>query len=173
MHKLRVKIGVNEFEAEGEAEWVSAQVETWRELLSAAPRTPPAGRPAEEAEPPPDEEGLGEDLAPKLTKVFAVDKRKKLVTLRVQPSGNQREADAILLLLFGYTKLLGQDDVLVGLVKESMADSGLRVDRVDRAIAPHQTAGYARKGGTAKGSKYRLTNTGETRARELVSVLSS
>lgn len=172
-HKLRVKIGINEFEAEGEPEWLSTQLQTWRELVSAAPRMTPPAQPLQEVETPIDGEKLDEELAPKLGKVFSVDKNKKLVSLRVQPTGNDRDADAIVLLLFGYAQLLGESDVLVGLIKESMAVSGLRVDRIDRAIAPHQTAGYVRKGGTAKGSKYRLTNTGESKARELVSVLSS
>jgi len=173
LHKLRVKIGMNEFEAEGEPEWLSTQLQTWKELVSTAPRATPPTQLLQEVETPVDGEKLDEELAPKVTKVFFVDKNKKLVSLRVQPTGNAREADAILLLLFGYAKLLGESDVLVGLIKESMAVSGLRVDRIDRAIAPHQTAGYVRKGGTAKGSKYRLTNTGESKARELVAVLSS
>jgi hypothetical protein len=173
LHKLRVKIGMNEFEAEGEPEWLSSQLQTWRELVSAAPRVTPPTQPLEEVEIPIDGEKVDEELAPKLAKVFSVDKNKKLVSLRVQPTGNERDADAILLLLFGYAQLLGESDVLVGLIKESMAVSGLRVDRVDRAIAPHQTAGYVRKGGTAKGSKYRFTNTGENKARELVSILST
>jgi hypothetical protein len=173
MHKLRVKIGQDEFEAEGEPEWLNTQLGTWKELISKPPMI--AGesqvkhRLGEERE----GESRKETPTPQIAKVLSVDKNQKSVSLRVHPTGDQREADAILLLLFGYRDLLNSDEVLVPRIKESMAQSGIRVDRVDRAIAPHQKAGFVLKGGTGKGGKYRLTNTGDARARELIATLSS
>jgi len=173
MHKLRVKIGQDEFEAEGEPEWLNTQLGTWKELISKPPSTAGESQFKQRLSELPEGGTPKETPAPQVAKVLSVDKNQKFVSLRVHPTGDQREADAILLLLFGYRELLNSDEVIVPRIKESMAQSGLRVDRVDRAIAPHQKAGFVLKGGTGKGGKYRLTNTGDSRARELIAGLSS
>jgi hypothetical protein len=73
--KLRMKIGVHEFEAEGPRDVVTAQLETWKHLagLGAAPATAD-GRTAS-----------GGD--PALCPLFAADAERKLIRLRVSPRG--------------------------------------------------------------------------------------
>src|SRR3989442_13476553 len=99
-HKLRIKIGPHEFEAEGTKEAVAAQFEAWQQLVaSLPPEKPDAGRPkiprtVTEIKTP---EGR---TAP--WDVFYVDDKRKLVTLRVHPSGENRDGDAGLLILYGY-----------------------------------------------------------------------
>ena len=58
-------------------------------------------------------------------------------------------------------------DLPVTVLKESMAISGRRPERIERTIAPHLTAGFVLKTGRAKGGRYRITNTGFRRAEDL------
>ncbi|HKQ59497.1 MAG TPA: hypothetical protein VJY35_16655 [Candidatus Eisenbacteria bacterium] len=167
-HKLRVRVGVHEFEAEGTEEAVAAQFAVWKELIngsSAKPLqpSPPAARGTE----PRAREGYIH-----IPGVFMTDDKRKLVTLEVHPPGESREADALLLLLYGYSTVYSLDLVPVTKLLEAMAVSGLRVDRVDRALAPHTRAGYVLKAGRGKGGKYRLSNTGHARAEEMAKELS-
>src|SRR5690349_8042199 len=119
--KLRLKVGIHEFDAEGPAEEVNARFESWKEMIdglpapSRQPRTmgvsdalfgrssfgpleqpPPAGSPIEE---PPKVQN------PYAVRVFSVDERRDLLTLRVQPAGETRESDSVLLLIYGYGEL--------------------------------------------------------------------
>ena len=49
-----------------------------------------------------------------------------------------------------------------------MKQTGIRIDRVDKVALKYVTAGYMNKGGSGKGSRYRLTNSGIAKANELV-----
>jgi hypothetical protein len=162
--RLRVKIGVHEFEAEGPPDVVAEQFQAWRELIAEQPSTRPdqqldaGGDPDRHR----DTSTVGE-----LPSIFSYDRKRELLSLSVHPRGNRRHADAALLLVYGY-KLLGRDEVIVGTLKEALAVSGLKVDRVDRIIVPYVTANLVLKGGSGKGGKYRLTNLGIDRAKELI-----
>lgn len=164
-HRLKIKIGQHEFEAEGPPEAVNAQFEAWKDLISALPSTGqfdqsgggPAAPPNPESAKPPVE----------LPGIFEHDRKKNLISLRVHPRGDHRFADALLLIMYAY-KLLDQDEVMVGRLKEAMALTGLRLERVDRTMEPHLRANLVLKGGTGKGGKYRLTNMGIQRAEVLV-----
>lgn len=172
--KLKVRVGLNEFEAEGPADHVAAQYETWRQLIAAAPAaviTPPPVQPpvipANVVTEVKTREGFS---AP--WDIFGVDDKRNLMTLKVHPpAGENRDADAILLVLYGYRKAgndgAGLSEVPVTWLKESLDVSGLRVVRIDRAIAGYLRAGYVLKSGRAKGGVYRLTNTGYAKAEEL------
>ena len=167
--KLRVKIGQHEFEAEGPPDQVAAQFADWKALIStsaAEPKTP------------------GDDAFMRLSKaaeevktrdgfraipwdVFHVDDKRDLLSLTVHPTGESRDADALLLLLWGYKMAKEKDEVPVTILKYSLEQSGIRPGRIDRAMAPHLAAGWVLKGGHGKGGKYRLTNIGATKAEEM------
>jgi hypothetical protein len=166
--RLKVKIGDNEFEAEGPPESVQAQFDAWKSLVSTAPPTVPDKPASDGSKPGETQEETGE-----LPSIFSVDDRKKLVSLAVLPAAGagNRDADAMLLLLYGYKVKYGLEDLIVGRLKESMAVSGRRIERIDRTIQPHLKANYVLKGGQGKGGKYRLTNTGIARAKELMEAL--
>ncbi|MBA3355288.1 MAG: hypothetical protein H0U18_04985 [Pyrinomonadaceae bacterium] len=167
--KLRIKIGEHEFEAEGPAEQVAAQFEAWKELVASlpkdtngshAPRTPSGRLPKNVTEvQTPDGFAVPWD-------VFEVDEKRKLVTLKVLPTGEDREAVALLLLLFGHRKTFEQQEVLATRLIEAMQVSGFKQVRVDRTLAKFVNAGLVLNSGQRKGSKYRLTNTGYARAEE-------
>jgi hypothetical protein len=160
---LRVKVGSHEFEAEGSEESVKAQFEAWKELVAASPASSDPADPEQQQ----DQEQTSGDQR-ELGRVFSIDSRRKLVSLRILPRGERRDADALLLLLYGYERGLGQEEVLAGRLKQSLAVSGRRIDRIDRAIAPHDRANHVLKGGTGKGGKYSLSNTGREIAVQLM-----
>lgn len=171
-YKIRVKVGSNEFEAEGPREAVEAQFEAWKELIKSQPISasiPDQNKP-----------NLPSNVVEVRTRdgvfsapwdIFGVDDKRKLVTLKAHPTGENRDADAILLILYGYLKALEQQEVLVTNLKNSLAQSGLRPERIDRAIAPYLRENLVLKTGSGKGGKYRLTNTGLTKADTLARTL--
>lgn len=171
-YKLRIKVGPHEFEAEGPKDSVTAQFEAWKELIASLPATPKANdqtvsktlRVATEVRTRDGSLALPWDI-------FDADEKRKLVTLRVHPIGEQKYADAALLIVYGYRQSSEQDEVLVTKLKESMEVSGLRPARIDRIIAPHIKAGLLMKTGLGKGGKYRLTNTGFAKADEMARAL--
>jgi hypothetical protein len=171
--KLKVKVGLNEFEAEGPAEQVTAQYEAWRQLIAAAPQVatpPPGGSPMIPASTVTEVKTRDGFAAP--WDIFDYDESRDLMTLKVHPpAGENRDADAILLVVYGYRKAgnsgAGVTEVPVTKLKESLDVSGIRIPRIDRAVAGYLTAGYLLKSGRAKGGIYRITNTGFARAEEL------
>jgi hypothetical protein len=168
--KLRIKVGEHEFEAEGSPEKITEQFEAWKELVASYPKTtngsqPPAGIPSGR-------------LLRNVTEVrttdgftapwdiFVVDEKRKLVSLQLRPTGEDRDSMALLLLLFGYKKAFEQNEVLATRLIESMNVSGLPPSRIDRSLAKFVEGGYVMNFGRGKGSKYRLTNTGYAMADE-------
>lgn len=171
--KLRVKVGVHEFEAEGPSEQVTAQYNAWKDLIDKAPSAPnPAQRPVFPANAVTELKTREGCAAP--WDIFSSGDMHDgdLMSLRVHPpTGETRDADAILLVLFGYRKAgnegAGVAEVQVTKLKDSLDHSGLKISRIDRAAAPYVKAGYILKTGRGKGGIYRLTVTGYAKAEEM------
>jgi hypothetical protein len=87
-----------------------------------------------------------------------------IVSLRHLPPADRpsRAGDAAILVLYGFKKLLHQDDVLVTKLNESLRTSGIGTARVDRFIGIHSA--LYRKGGTRSGGRYSLNNQGDLQA---------
>jgi hypothetical protein len=171
--KLRVKVGINEFEAEGLPEQVTAQYEAWKELIEKTPQSA-AATPSVPVIPSSavTEVKTREGFFSTPWDIFGGDHDGDLMSLRVHPpAGETRDADAILLVLYGYRKAGNQGEGVVEVpvtkLKESLDVSGLKISRIDRAAAPYVKTGYILKAGRAKGGVYRLTVTGYARAEEL------
>ena len=79
------------------------------------------------------------------------------------------ESDALLLLLYGYAQLRNQDQVLGTQLLRAAKQSGLNLERVDRALSKHES--LLLKGGARKGTKYSLNNQGRTRAVEIMKAM--
>ncbi len=159
--KLRVKVGVHELEAEGARDWVEAQLEAWKRLAGLGAANQPAVIRSAAAAPP---------------ELFAVDVARKLLTLRGAVNGRQRNADAALLILHGYRICFPEvagNQVPATRLKASLAASGYRPTRFDRALAPHIAAGLIRKNGSHMHESYALTTAGDQRVAALLSQLSS
>lgn len=179
-YRLRIKIGDCEFEAEGSQEIVERQFSEFKELLKSPPVSNHQGSNNNGG-------GANEGNAPKLLsekiitpvsfatdqywKTFKFDEKRNLLSLSIRPMGDAAQADAILLLLFGYKFLKEQDEVIVTQLKDGLEQSGFSVNRIDRAIAPYVRSLFVIKTGKAKGGRYRLTNSGTTKAQTLANQL--
>lgn len=179
--KLRLKVGIHEFDAEGPAAEVNARLEIWKDLIlnmpphSVAPRPAYASTMESRGTPLPlaaaDSDANEQPKNPYAARVFSDDERRDLLTLRVHPSGESKDADAVLLLVYGYGEMRGMEDVPVTKLTRSITMSGLRGNRIDRLAGEHVRANLITKHGAGKGGKYALTNTGRARAEKLVEEL--
>lgn len=163
--KLRVKFGDHEFEAEGPQEAVIQRFEEFRELIRSAP-SPTVSPHAKPAPAPSEEEPSW------VGTLIRHDPRSRVISLRVLPEGEEREADAALLLLLAYKQARAEDEVSVTVLKEALSQSGCPVPRLDRALALQVKEHLVLKTGRGKGGKYRLTNKGLARAEALARELS-
>lgn len=96
---------------------------------------------------------------------------RKQITLRATLDGRRRNADAVLLLLYGYQSCLGGGDgteVPAVHLRAALPGSGHRLKRPDRALTPYLAAGLVRKGGRHKHETYALTARGAQHAAALV-----
>ena len=173
--RLKLKVGVHEFEAEGDQVTVERQLAVWREMIGSMPVGPPAL-----ASPPPvqviapagipsgERFGTPQLVEPviraDLDRLF--DHRGRILTLTMLPNGEHRVADAALLILLGQKEYNGADLVTGGQINEGLKLSGLPVERIDRGWGPHMDVNVTRVG-SRRGVKYRLTNPGLARARAI------
>lgn len=160
-YKLHIKLGSSEFEGEGPEDAVKEAYQQFLEAFAAykgvgenQPEKPPEQQPQRP-------EGVAADL---LQKAFI--REGDSVSLRHLPPADRasRNADAAILVLYGYKKLAAQEDVLVTKLNDSLRTSGISVDRLDRFMAVH--ASLYRKGGQRSGGRYSLNNQGELQAEQ-------
>jgi hypothetical protein len=166
-HKVRIKIGDAEFEAEGSEESVKQQYADFLAALSAraSTSTPPP------SPPPPNGAGastgdVGTDL---INRVFKIDG--DLVSLQFLPKGENVNADALMLILYGYHALKNQQMILGTQLVRAANQSGLGLDRVDRSLDGYEGQNMVLKGGVRKGTKYGLNNQGKKKAEEMLKAL--
>jgi hypothetical protein len=88
------------------------------------------------------------------------------VSLRVKPSG---AGDALLLLIYGFCVIKEQVGVTAARLAIGARQSGIKIERIDRVIAPHDQ--YVTKAGAKKGTTYGLNNPGIRYAEELLTKL--
>lgn len=182
-HKLRVRIGNAEFVSIGREEIVKDQFDVFMGCLTtvsawnpkgtvAAPVKPNGTKPAEG--PPVNEEGDTREEPPsdspptELLRVFEHDGN-GCVSLKALPQTDDKNADALLLLLYGFRELSKKDPVLGGDLLGAAKKSGLLIDRVDRPL--DGCPGMFTKAGQRRGAKYGLTNPGAARAQRILSEL--
>jgi hypothetical protein len=171
--RLKIKVGIHEFEAEGPAAVVNEQFQTWKELVvyspvgdpPYAPLNPPATEiPATIQSPRPSD---GASVDAQLPKIMNVDGRVISLTVRAK-----KVDDAVLLILYGQKVLRDNDAITGGEVMEGLtATGGTSVDRVDRLLEKLGRDGDAIVIGERRAKRYRLTNAGITKARQLASEL--
>jgi hypothetical protein len=167
-----MKIGAHEFEAEGDQESVERQFEAWRELIASAP-SPTASSP-----PPPlptSDAGGGQmplPLGNSGTTGITVDpsgfekiirREGKNLSLSALPNGDNRVADAALVLMIAHKVYNGLDQVGGMALLEGLKQSGYPIDRVDRVLERHIPDLILRTG-VRRAVKYRLNNRGLNRA---------
>lgn len=97
----------------------------------------------------------------------AYKRKDNSISLHVLPQGKSANADAIVLLLYGYQTLLGQESVKTTDLMEAAKVSGLRIDRIERRLPASHKALIIR-GGNGKGTRYSLNNRGLAQAQSLL-----
>jgi hypothetical protein len=169
-YRLKVKIGEFEFDAEGPPEIVQSQFQAFKELVVAVPAKAPTAAPEPPREPAPNNGNGRSDLASvdsALSKIMRVENR--VVSLTV---ATETIDDAVLLLLYGQ-RILRNNEAPTGseIVDGVTATGGLDMGRSDRLFERIARNGDIVVTGERRGKRYRLTNTGINRARQIAAGL--
>lgn len=171
-YRLKIKIGEHEFEAEGAPDIVQKQFQAFKELIVSLPAKDPEPFP----KPPLAASGavplsnLGTNMPPNghdLAKIMKVTDR--IISLTVQASSLE---DAAMLILYGQKEMRGNElctggDVMSGLT----ATGGFAVSRIDKTLAKLGRDGDVIVIGEHRSKRYRLTNSGLTKVRQIASDL--
>lgn len=153
--KLKMKIGVHEFEAEGPVEIVQAQFAAFKELIASLPSADRRGQQSEQTQ-----ETSTSSTAP-LDKIMKVEGRIVSLTAR----SNSLE-DGILLVALGQKTFRNNDAITGGEIIDGLKLSGHPVTRIDRYLDKFAGEGLLIKIGSGRGSRYRLTHQGLAKAQE-------
>lgn len=166
-YKLNVRIGDAEFAAEGSEQQVRDQFE---QFMAAVTNMGATGKPKPEPPRNSDDggnngqsEGASKD---RVERVFSVDKDKQFVSLKILPRTDNREADSLLLILYGFKELVGLTEVNAVRLSSAARQSGLQLERIDRTINAHRQ--YVTEGGAKRGKRYGLNNQGINKAIEII-----
>jgi hypothetical protein len=164
-YRLDMKIGEHEFHGAGAQEAVERDFREWKALIASHAHTPARQSHSLWSKAAPG------DPADELFDLFVRDENAGLVSLKALPRGEDRDRDALLLILYGFKTLLGEDLVRVTQLKRALKQTGCSVDRIDRVAAKYIEAGYVNKSGMNKGGRYSLTNRGVEYATSVASGL--
>lgn len=155
--KLRFKLGEDEFDAEGPASAVLKEAAEFRKrrVGSMEPGTSSTSSQVKLSH------SGGKLVDTKLIEsLFKVDAEGNL-SLRAKLPGEETEANAAILLIYGYRLLKNQDSVTAVRLISSLKISGYQVARMDRALEPYRKDGTVMVRGAKRGRRYFLSNTGE------------
>lgn len=166
-YKLQIKIGQAEFIAEGAEESVRTDYAKFLDALeqrSAHVDDDSKGNGSAGSA----SSGSGDVDDALLQAIFKADEEKGCVSLKVLPPAERtnRAADAAIIVLYGFHKMLGQSEAPVTKLISGLRESGITVDRFDRMIAVHSS--LILRGGQKIGAKYRLNNQGMVQAAAMI-----
>jgi hypothetical protein len=166
-YKIQTKIGQAEFSAEGAEDSVRADYNLFLQALESRSADNGPGIEGDGFGSRGIESG-GDVEAGLLQAVFKVDQEHGWVSLKVLPPAESanRAADAALLLIYGFHRLLEQSEAPVTKLISGLRESGISVDRFDRTIATHSN--LVLKGGQKIGAKFRLNNQGMAQAASMI-----
>lgn len=169
-HRIKVKIGDAEFEAEGPTEIVQGQFDSFLAAIASIPKQAPApanpapatpaipGQSVNGVTPPP--QAVGSEI---LARVF---REGDYLSLAALPTGDNIEGSAMLALLYGYLKLKNENAVTGTMLNKSAKISGVNIDRVDRVMGTIKD--LVLMAGVKKARRYQLNNRGLSRAEEVI-----
>ena len=166
-HRMKVKLGSNEFEAEGNPELVKKQWEEFKAIVAQLPKEPFDVNPADPAT----QKSAAPAIHSKLPKAALdrVFRQGDPLSLMDIPKTDNAEADALLVLLYGHTERIGQPDVTAAALAKSASKTGLDVYRIGRTLAAKEA--FIRSSGKKKGTRYSLNNKGIAEAEKLIKAM--
>jgi len=156
LRRLKMKFGNAEFEAEVAEDKVQPMYDQFLSVLGHEGRTP---KPASSVEYP--GMALDQDV---LTQIFALHED-GAVMLKLLPDGHDKEADALLLLLYGYRLLKREECVMATHLFRAAEKSGICLRRpVNLSV---RNSRFVIRNGQRKGSNYALNSHGLAMAKEI------
>jgi hypothetical protein len=171
-YRLKIQIHGNLFEAEGDRETVQEQFQAFKEMVTQAPQpVTPAFRPPPELPKNTPEQPTVNAFVPfneqSLGKIMRLEA--KVVSLTVRAKTVQ---DALLLIVYGQ-KVLRQNELCSGgvLLSGLVTSGGYSIDRVDRLLHNMGLAGDLIVTGEHRAKKYRLSNSGLVKVRQIAADL--
>lgn len=176
--RVKMRIGVHEFEAEGSPEIVQQQLEAFKSLLSSQP--PPSAAESQARQEAQSVEESTPVSTPQSTAPLAAHVRLesilhadgRVVSLTALPGTVE---EAALLIMLGQKELRNNVSATGQEVGDGLAQSGKPTLRVDRIMEKHIQNAFVLKTGLGRATRYRLTNQGLSRAlsiaRELLASL--
>lgn len=173
--KIQLKLGQFEFSAEGDEDSVKAQLEAFMKIVQnplSVTQPHPIHPPAHNGH---SNDGKGKaapTAAPEdVRELFNVEK--DIVTIRIHPKekegerGNALGRESLLLLLYGFKRIFGVDDVGVMKMTSAMTKSGVRFKRLNDLAHLLDEENLITKTGTGRGTTYRLTTKGLPEAEKI------
>ncbi len=157
--RIKMKIGIHEFEAEGPADIVKEQLDDFKKLIiSSAANT--SRTPSEQLSQAINNErdSIGIPHV-NLEKIMHVNGR--IVSLTAIPTSTE---DAALLIMLGHKDLRNNISVTGQEIGDGLAQSGRPVPRVDRIMGSAISEASVLTSGVKRGMRYRLTNQGLVKA---------
>jgi hypothetical protein len=154
-YRIKVKIGEHEFEAEGPAELVKSQFESFKDIIASTPRQTPAS--GNKQQMPQNEPVNNSEI--QLDKISKVDGR--VVSLTIKP---EAESTAAILIMLAQRTYRANETVTASEIKDGLEQSGYRTGRIDRLMQPLADEGSVVRIGARKGARYRFTNQGLVKA---------
>jgi len=171
-HRLKVRFGPHEFDAEGSEEFVNKRFEAFREMVASMPKS---------SAPFPQITSIESDFPisaqlPKtdvpfneqeLSRIMKVEGR--VVSLTARPANLE---EAVLLLLLGQRILRSSELCTGGEIMEGLTvTGGYSVLRIDRLLEKLGRQGDVVVIGEHRAKRYRLANTGTAKARAIAGTL--
>jgi len=164
--RIKMKIGDHELDAEGPQEFVQAQVQAFQAMIGSIPREIVAQKYDS-----PRNTNETKDVTPLLPhvdiqKIMHVSGR--VVSLTALPASATESA---LLIMLGHKDMRNNLSVTGQEIGDGLAQSGRGVPRVDRIMDKAIEQMLVLKTGLRRGTRYRLTNQGLTKALSIAEAL--
>ena len=166
-HRIKVKLGLNEFEAEGKQELVKQQyadfLEAVKQTSISAPIAPPPTQPKPNT---PTEENVWVGSKIPTAILDRIFRKGDPLSLLATPRSEKANADSLLVLIYGLTELKGEQAVTGTTLRKSASKSGVNVNRIGETLNAH--ADLIQAGGERKGRRYSLNNRGIAEAERII-----
>lgn len=164
--RIKVKIGDNEFEAEGPTDIVKEQFEAFKEIIRLAPAKTSTTTLSDSVQTIVNQFAANGIPMLNLDKIMHVSGR--IVSLTALPMTPE---DAALLIMLGHKELKKNVSVTGQEIGDGLDQSGRPVARVDRIMESAIKDALVLKSGVKRATRYRLSNQGLVKAQKLASDL--
>lgn len=160
-NRIHIKLGDYEFEAEGPTDVVNKQFEAFQDMvkhLGSVPKSPDA--------PKTDQDNESEQLIDNKAYSRIFHESGDLLSLTATPETDNSNADALLLLIYGYYRLKNESKITGVTLMKAAKQSGVSINRVDRYMDIKKE--FILTGGAKRGKRYSLNNKGVQYVEEMI-----